>query len=183
MIDSVNNNHEVGSSTCVIANLDEQKRYLYTANLGDSGYLLLRKQGLDLITMYRSKEQQHSFNFPFQVGTGGDDPAKSEKKVHDVQHNDILVIGSDGLWDNLFDVKIIELIRPFVRDSDVLLDPELVAEVVALEAEKYSLQPTYQSPFAKGAREFYYDYNGGKPDDITVIVAQIELNHKDSKNI
>jgi len=29
------------------------------------------------------------------------------------------------------------------------------------------------SPFAKGARENYYDYIGGKPDDITVIVAQI----------
>ncbi len=80
-------------------------------------------------------------------------------------------MGSDGLWDNLYDVKIIDLIRPFIRDADTLADPELVAEVVALEAEKYSLQQNYLSPFAKGAREFYYDYNGGKPDDITIIVA------------
>lgn len=49
-------------------------------------------------------------------------------------------MGSDGLWDNLFDVKVIDLVRPFLRDADELADPELVAEVIASEAEKYSLQ-------------------------------------------
>jgi hypothetical protein len=47
-------------------------------------------------------------------------------------------MGSDGLWDNLFDIKIIELIRPFLRESDDLLDPELVAEIIATEAERFS---------------------------------------------
>jgi len=42
-----------------------------------------------------------------------------------------LIIASDGLWDNLYDVKIIDLIRPFIRDTDDILDPELVAEVIA----------------------------------------------------
>jgi hypothetical protein len=51
---------------------------MYTANLGDSGYLLLRKSGIDLISIYRTKEQTHSFNFPFQIGTGGDDPAGAD---------------------------------------------------------------------------------------------------------
>jgi len=37
------------------------------------------------------------------------------------------------------------------------------------------------SPFSKSARENYYDHTGGKPDDITVIVAQIVL--KDAKKI
>ena len=56
LIDAVAGNNETGSSTAVLASLDEVKPYLYTANLGDSGYLLLRKQGLDLITQFRSKE-------------------------------------------------------------------------------------------------------------------------------
>ncbi len=47
-------------------------------------------------------------------------------------------MGSDGLWDNLFDIKVIELIRPFLRDTDDLMDPELVAEVIATEAEQQS---------------------------------------------
>ena len=40
---AVYDNSEVGSSTCVMAILDEKAPVLYTANLGDSGYLLLRK--------------------------------------------------------------------------------------------------------------------------------------------
>ena len=75
IIDAVSQNHETGSSTCVVVTLDKYKPLLYTANLGDSGYMLLRKSGLDLIQIFKSKEQTHSFNFPFQVGTGGDDPA------------------------------------------------------------------------------------------------------------
>lgn len=56
-----------------------------------------------------------------------------------MKDKDIIILGSDGLWDNLYDMKVIELIRPFIRDIDDITDPELVAEVVASEAEKYSL--------------------------------------------
>jgi hypothetical protein len=78
IIDAKNNNDKIGSSTIVVSTLDEEHPYLYTANMGDSGYLLLRKEGIDLMTVYRSQEMQHSFNFPFQIGTGGDDPHKAE---------------------------------------------------------------------------------------------------------
>jgi protein phosphatase PTC7 len=103
LVDAVMNNHEMGSATCVCLSLDKQAPVLYTANLGDSGYLLLRKSGLDLVSVFRSKEMQHSFNFPFQVGTGGDDPQKAKEQVHSVRDKDILVVGTDGLFDNLFD--------------------------------------------------------------------------------
>lgn len=118
LIEAVNDNRETGSCTCVLATLDENAPLLYTANIGDSGYMLLRKEGLDLVKLFRSKEQQHSFNFPFQVGTGGDDPAKADSEIHDVRDGDIIILASDGLWDNVFDMKVIELIRPFIRDSD-----------------------------------------------------------------
>lgn len=49
-----------------------------------------------------------------------------------------MLLASDGLWDNLFNVKIIDLIRPFLRDRDDLLDPQIVAEMIAKEAERYS---------------------------------------------
>ena len=67
-----------GSSTCVIASMDREAPVVYTSNLGDSGYLLLRKKGTNLVTVFRSEEQTHAFNFPFQIGTGGDDPAKAD---------------------------------------------------------------------------------------------------------
>ena len=138
LIDGVELTRETGSCTVCIASLALDEPQLLTANLGDSGFLHLRKNGLDLVSIFRSQEQQHSFNFPYQVGTGGDDPAKAESKTHEVCHNDILVLGTDGLFDNLFDVRIIELIKPFVRSTDDLLDPTIVAEIVAKEAEKFS---------------------------------------------
>ena len=68
----------MGSSTCVITSIDKEAPILYTSNLGDSGYLLLRKSDDELISVYRSKEQTHGFNFPYQIGTGGDDPERAE---------------------------------------------------------------------------------------------------------
>ena len=49
------------------------------------------------------------------MGTGGDNPADAEEEMHEVMNNDILVMGTDGLFDNLFDVRIIEILRPFIR--------------------------------------------------------------------
>jgi len=138
IIDAVAENKEMGSSTCVVATLDKYKPRLLTANLGDSGYLLLRKSGLDLISQFRTKEQTHSFNFPHQVGTGGDDPAGADTQDHTVLDKDIIVIASDGLFDNLYDFRIIELVKPFIRDRDDILDPTLVAEIIAKDAEQYS---------------------------------------------
>ncbi len=57
LIEAVGENREIGSCTCVMANLDEEQPLLYTANIGDSGYLLLRKEGIDLISKFRTKEQ------------------------------------------------------------------------------------------------------------------------------
>jgi protein phosphatase PTC7 len=65
IVQACDQNKEVGSSTCVVATLDRFAPFMYTANLGDSGYLLLRKNGLDLVSIFRSREQTHSFNFPF----------------------------------------------------------------------------------------------------------------------
>ena len=57
LIEAVNDNREIGSCTCVLATLDEKAPLLYTANLGDSGYMILRKEGLDLIKIFRTKDQ------------------------------------------------------------------------------------------------------------------------------
>ena len=125
----------------------------------------------DLSIEYESKEQQHSFNFQFQVGTNGDDPSKGETNAHNVKDGDILVVGSDGLWDNMHRHKIVALIQHFTREEQTIKDMGLVAEMIAKEAEKLSYLQNYLSPFAESARAFNYEYIGGKPDDITVIVA------------
>jgi protein phosphatase PTC7 len=77
---------EIGSTTVVIAILDPHNKKLMTTLLGDSSYMLLRpvkenedKSGAPLghLKMYRSVEQQHRFNCPYQIGTGKDSPNKA----------------------------------------------------------------------------------------------------------
>ena len=48
LVDAVKMNQEVGSCTCVILTLDKQSPVISTVNLGDSGYMILRKQKDDL---------------------------------------------------------------------------------------------------------------------------------------
>lgn len=40
---------------------------LHSANLGDSGFMVVRQNDV----VFKSPSQQHSFNFPFQLGRGG----------------------------------------------------------------------------------------------------------------
>ncbi len=58
----------IGSSTCCLVTLDPTAEILHAANLGDSGFLLMRKMDRNLAIIARSTEQCHGFNFPFQVG-------------------------------------------------------------------------------------------------------------------
>ena len=67
--------------------------------------------------VFKSKPQQYSFNFPYQVGTAGDGSMLQRnlgidalEKEHKVQDYDIVIVATDGLWDNLFDKDIEECI-------------------------------------------------------------------------
>lgn len=78
-----------GSSTCCILVLDGT--HLRAANLGDSGFMIIR--GLEIV--YRTKEQQHSFNFPYQIGTGSaDKPQHSQRIQVEVQPDDLIILGT-----------------------------------------------------------------------------------------
>ena len=55
----------VGSSTAMVA--IRNQKMLHLANLGDSGFVLIRFRNGEAYTAARSKEQQHSFNIPYQI--------------------------------------------------------------------------------------------------------------------
>lgn len=75
-----------------------------------------------------------------QIGTHGDSPQVSLEFTHKLQHNDIIVVGSDGLFDNLDQNQIRDCVRPFVNEEgSELSDVNKVAEAVAQLAYKYSL--------------------------------------------
>jgi protein phosphatase PTC7 len=55
-----------GSSTACVVCLNGAQ--LHAANLGDSGFMVVRDGKL----VFESPAQQHSFNFPYQIGSRGD---------------------------------------------------------------------------------------------------------------
>jgi len=167
MQDAYKHSMEVqGSSTCCIITLEGLR--LNAANLGDSGFMVLR--GTDIV--YRTKEQQHSFNFPYQIGTGSaDKPEHSQRILVEVQQGDLIIVGTDGLWDNLFDEDIIEVV------SQSYSDPASIAQVIARQAHLIANNKDILSPFSKSARSNGYPLaSGGKLDDITVVVGRVVLN-------
>ena len=94
------------------------------------------------------------------------------------------MMATDGLFDNLYDKDIEMCIKHSMTDKKstkiekadfgFLNNPQTVADCLAKEAEKFSMLDRYLSPFAREARRVYGDFEArGKPDDITVVVAQI----------
>ena len=53
--------------------------------------------------VFRTDEMQHAFNFPLQLGTHSRDEPMKDAKRYDVGvgRGDVVVVGSDGLMDNL----------------------------------------------------------------------------------
>ena len=109
----------MGSTTAIVATLESASRTaasIHTANLGDSGVLVLRPvAGQTCVKLFRSVEQQHSFNFPFQLScdTGNANPDLPEHAdVHklEVTQDDLVILGTDGLFDNLFDAEIVAIV-------------------------------------------------------------------------
>lgn len=179
--DHVTYHNVIGSTTACIIKLEGDN--LRAANLGDSGFLVVR----DHQVVYRTKEQQFSFNFPFQIGTNSDclPESHAEDITFQIQPNDIVVAGellqrcratlttagSDGLFDNLYDQEIVDILEGCADNA------QEAAEKISHMACKMSREWTRLSPFAKQAHNhgliFVY---GGKVDDITVVVGIVKEN-------
>jgi len=59
----------VGSCTACVVALHREESAIYTANLGDSGFRVIRAGKI----VHRSQEQQHYFNTPFQLAVAPSD--------------------------------------------------------------------------------------------------------------
>jgi len=181
-------NKEIGSSTVVIVTMDQKNQKIKTAMIGDSGYMIIRpknsategtnsnsseaKAEARWILVDKSHEQQHGFNFPFQIGSSGDNPRNSQVAEYEIKKDDIIVVGTDGLFDNLFTENIIETIEKYLERKS--FDSNDLAKEVAMAAFNKSIDSSWNSPFAVNARKARYMFRGGKSDDITVVIGRVE---------
>jgi serine/threonine protein phosphatase PrpC len=159
---------------------------LVSANLGDSGYLVIRpKANGEVQLVFKSEELQHSFNFPYQLGPQSSDrPDHADIHTMPVQIGDLVILGTDGLFDNFDERQICAVVQAAISASNGDLNLAKLSQTIANEAFKVSQNRRAMSPFAKNALAHGYSYNGGKPDDITVLVSRVstigELSHKNS---
>ena len=167
LIDAARANKEKGSSTLVVGIIDQKSNRLNVANIGDSGYAIFEQTFNGYRMVHRSTEQQHSFNFPYQIGSSGDAPESSQSFSHSIKAGDLIVMGSDGVFDNLHDAMIWMLV------NTGSVSTQEMADMIVNAAYKLSLDSKYSSPFAVAAKKNGVKFLGGKNDDISVIVAKV----------
>jgi serine/threonine protein phosphatase PrpC len=58
---------------------------------------------------------------------------------HEIKNNDIVVVGTDGLFDNIDENQIIDVIKPYLKGKESFADTAQVADGIAQLAYKVSL--------------------------------------------
>ncbi|XP_047267392.1 probable protein phosphatase 2C 55 [Capsicum annuum] len=152
-------------TACIIALTDQG---LHAINLGDSGFMLVR----DGSTVFGSPVQQHDFNFTYQLesGNAGDSPSSGEVFKIPVAPGDVIIAGTDGLFDNLYNNDISAVVGHATRAG---LPPQVVAQKIAALARQRAQDQKQANPFSAAAQEAGFRYHGGKLDDVTMVVAYI----------
>ncbi|KAI9694491.1 MAG: hypothetical protein M1822_000107 [Bathelium mastoideum] len=166
-------------------------------SLGDSGFLQLRQNAV----RFHSPPQTHAFNTPFQfskvpkrmllqeavfgVTRYSELPKDADCTTHRLQHGDVLVFASDGVWDNLspedtLDLASRQLLRTggWVETKEQGVEAgeklgyltytpgvagdvaggklqETLAVLIAGEAKNASLDTRRDGPFAKEVKRRY----------------------------
>jgi protein phosphatase PTC7 len=207
-----------GGSTASVAIASEDGK-LEVANLGDSGFVQLRLNGVHAY----SEPQTHAFNTPYQLSIvpasmlaraaafGGaqlcDYPKDADVTQHNLKHGDILVLASDGVWDNLFNqdilriasrlmtgigawktsdggIRVVDNLQRFTEPEDSIQRPLTLQSALATEiagaAKAASTNQRLDGPFAKEVQKYYpqENWHGGKVDDICVVVVVVSENSK-----
>lgn len=83
---------------------------------------------------------------------------------------DVIVAGTDGLFDNLYDSELTTVVVQAVRGG---LTPQVTAQKIAALARSRAQDKNRQTPFSTAAQDAGFRFYGGKMDDITVIVSYI----------
>ncbi|KAJ5780333.1 hypothetical protein N7457_005493 [Penicillium paradoxum] len=178
------------SATAILHWTKEQngtkKPLLYVTNLGDCKILVIRPS--EKKVLFRTAEQWHWFDCPMQLGTNSIDTPRKDAVLSKVavQEDDIILALSDGVMDNLWEHEVLKLILESIdKWEEARTDPKLRAQhpqlsddrnvYVARELLNAALtiaqDPFAESPFMEKAVDEGLAIEGGKMDDISVIVA------------
>jgi len=143
-----------GSSTACILSLAHHSNELRAANIGDSGFVVLRQRDAARVgsvgasraaasspwqVVYRSPQQLHYFNCPLQIGvspSGQTDqfetPLDADVLSVPLHAGDVIILATDGLFDNVPEESMLD---EFARAMEELEEKEEAAAAAAAAAE------------------------------------------------
>ena len=155
-----------GASTAIVASLSETGK-LSVLNVGDSYCYVIREGKV----FSKSKEIVHYFECPYQLSEDSPDRPKDGTKLNVyVQPGDIILMGTDGVFDNLSDEKILNAVAESPKKAS------RIAKTLVDLSRAVSLDSDAVTPFAKLAKrngfEEYESGLGGKLDDISCVVVR-----------
>eukprot|EP00796_Vickermania_ingenoplastis_P009262 gene9262-6513_t len=211
---------QAGSSTACIATLKQLQdgsHALNVANLGDSGLIVVR----DGQQVFRAEELTHAFNTPYQLAVVprrfsrslSDSASDAARHVVPVQEGDVVVLGTDGLFDNRFASQVAAEAQWVAQSSGAssvptkdiystvpivggwlrrvmgttavpYTDPYRVAERIVTDAIHNAYSKSSHTPWAAMLREHGVpNAVGGKPDDVTVLLGLVGRRGVNDTNI
>ncbi|TMW88503.1 hypothetical protein EJD97_018485 [Solanum chilense] len=164
----------IGSATVIVSVFENG--ILKIASVGDCGLRVIRKGQM----IFSTFPLEHYFDCPYQLSSEAVTQTYLDAIVSTVnlQVGDTIIMGSDGLFDNIFDQEIVSV----VTTND---DVSNAAKALADLARNHSVDTKFDSPFSLEARARGFDVpwwkkvfgmklTGGKLDDITVIVGKVK---------
>jgi protein phosphatase PTC7 len=195
-IEAQTNTKLPGAATMCVVRLSGST--LTCANVGDSGFRVVR----DGAVVYGSTAGQHYFNCPYQLqyrdlAKECDVAEDADVFSFDVREGDIVVAGSDGLFDNVFDEEIASVATAaYAAADDAAGGARAAAKALVEVARGHAGDKSYDSPYAREMAKSDTDKGGapkavglfggfqqmmggasagvgGKMDDITVIVSGV----------
>lgn len=170
----------IGAATAIVAILERKGGILHIANLGDCGLRLIRKGKI----VFATSTQQHYFDCPYQLSSEPGAQTSTDAMVYKIEvlEGDIVIMGSDGLFDNVYDKDIENTVSFFGGSDEDFI--HRIATALASLASKHAKDVKYESPYSQEAILQGYDLplwkkiigqklTGGKLDDITVLAAHV----------
>ncbi|CAG8898743.1 unnamed protein product [Penicillium egyptiacum] len=163
-----------------------QKPLLYVTNLGDCKIIVIRPS--EKKVLFRTAEQWHWFDCPMQLGTNSVDTPRKDAVLSKivVQEDDVVLALSDGVMDNLWEHEVLKVVIDSINkweegrtapkkaaqhphlsdDRNVYVARELLNAALTIAQDPFA-----ESPFMEKAVEEGLAIEGGKMDDISVVIA------------
>lgn len=154
-----------GASTAVVASIGENG-FLQALNLGDSLCMLVR----DGKIAAKTREISHYWECPYQLSEDSPDRPRDGTKLNvELIQGDIIIMGSDGIFDNVSDDMLLELLS-----KNSKLKPNQLSKKICELSRKQSLDAGAETPYGKQAQRrgdpAFKSGLGGKVDDASCVV-------------